>query len=564
MKTIYGLTLLILPLLMQAQFTFHDGLGLGNPSSVSGFAVAVDDAGNVYAGGSFSQSLEMDPGTGSFIISSNGNTDGFLAKYSSSGDLIWAKAIGGADNDYIQAIDVDTTGNVYVTGSFRGSVDFGGSVLTSAGDDDIFAVKYDTDGQHIWSKRHGGTGNDEGRSIRVDKSGNVALCGAFNDTMDMGTGTLVASNAYSSAYVALLNNNGNTLWAYGFGNTGFGFDRAVGVAYDDAGNIYATGSFSGTNVNVAPAPDTFLLHSNGSADFFNIKYNAAGEFQWAFNIGGTTGDVSFAMDATPAGDFYITGYTNASTIDVDPGADTVLLSGVISNHVQDILVAKYNTDGEYQWGFRIGKQANDIGRGIKVDAQGNVFVCGLTGGEDVDFDPGIGTHLLSGDIGTLNATFLAHYTSNGEFVDAFTLDGIGYANALAVSDDGKVWITGIYNEPGIDLDPGAGSFMLNNAGSSDCFLSGYNYPYLVGVSERNENTFHFHPNPASNHLRLDFGKIYPEVTLEIHNISGQLIERKNLQSVQQYDLNVSQWSEGVYFISVISEEGVANGKFVKQ
>lgn len=86
----------------------------------------------------------------------------------------------------------------------------------------------------------------------------------------------------------------------------------------------------------------------------------------------------------------------------------------------------------------------------------------------------------------------------------------------------------------------------------------------INPNNSRDKIISLYPNPTTNHLHIDFGKIYSDITLEVHNINGQLFERKRLQLVQQHDLNVSHWSEGLYFISVISEEGVVNKKFIKQ
>lgn len=119
---------------------------MGGTFSDSGYGIAIDTSGNVYTTGSFGGTADFDPGTGVLDLVSSGGTDIFISKLNNSGDFVWAKALGAGFDDYGYDISVDSSGNVYTTGFFRGTVDFdpgdmGIFNLTSAGFEDIFISK---------------------------------------------------------------------------------------------------------------------------------------------------------------------------------------------------------------------------------------------------------------------------------------------------------------------------------------------------------------------------------------------------------------------------------------
>lgn len=113
-------------------------------------SIAVDGSGNVHTTGYFNGSGDFDPGAGTTTLTSAGSDDAFVSKLNSSGDLVWAIRLGGADSDGGQSIEVDGSGNVRIVGYFSGSADFdpgaGSNNLTAAGQTDVFVLKLDSTG----------------------------------------------------------------------------------------------------------------------------------------------------------------------------------------------------------------------------------------------------------------------------------------------------------------------------------------------------------------------------------------------------------------------------------
>ncbi len=318
--------------------------GTGSTGSDVGLAIAVDAPGNVYTTGYFNGTADFDPGAGVSNLTSAGNRDIFISKLDASGNFMWAKAMGGTSSDVGYDFAVDTSGNVYITGSFQGTVDFdpgaGTATLTSAGDRDVFIQKLDASGNFTWAKQIGDTSSDAGLSITVDALGNVYTTGFFEGATDFdpGAGTFNLTSAGNwDIFIQKLDASGNFLWAKRMGGTLF--DSGDSIAVDASGNAYTTGSFSGTT-DFDPGAGTFNLTSAGSADIFVSQLDASGEFMWAKQMGGTGYDTGHSIAVDASGTAYTTGWFQA-TADFDPGAGTFNLT---SAGIFDVFISKLSSD----------------------------------------------------------------------------------------------------------------------------------------------------------------------------------------------------------------------------
>lgn len=179
--------------------------------------VLVDNSGNVYSTGWFSNTVDFDPSSSVSTQQTSANRAIYVSKHNSNGNLIWAKKVGNGFGNYNQAysVYVDQSSNVYVTGYFQGNEDFNPDAnavynLTSQGLYDIFVLKLDSSGSFIWAKGIGGSSADIGYAVAADNSG-VYVTGRFQGTVDFNpgsTGHTFTSSGIIDAFLLKLNTNG--------------------------------------------------------------------------------------------------------------------------------------------------------------------------------------------------------------------------------------------------------------------------------------------------------------------------------------------------------------------
>jgi len=268
---------------------------VGGSDDDESYGVALDTRSNIYITGEFSGTASF----GATSLTSAGGDDVFVAKLDAYANWQWAKRVSGTSTDAGHGVAVDSSGNPYITGYFRNTASFGATSLTSAGSDDVFVAKLDSNGNWQWAKRAGGTSTDRLEGIAVDSDNDVYITGYFRSTASFGATNLTASG--QDVFVAKLDSNGNWQWAERAGGSSWD-ERGEGVAVDSGSNVYVTGYFQGTASFGATS-----LTSDGSDDVFVAKLNGNGNWQWAERAGGTDADVGEGVAVDSSGNTYLTG-----------------------------------------------------------------------------------------------------------------------------------------------------------------------------------------------------------------------------------------------------------------
>ena len=458
-----------------------------------GTALTTDAAGNIYMTGAVRDSddpsppdfqVDLDPGPGEYLVDGGGS---FAASYTPDGRFRWAVPLGG-NGPPGYGIATGAEGDVYVSGWFRWTGQFGDITLQSRGQDDIFVTKLNaTTGEALWATRMGGEGlYDHGNRVAVDDSGNAYVTGCYYGQFTAGDGNdvILDSKGYIEAFVAKLDPaNGDLVWAKSTevaGATDGMWRRGGSVAVDGSGNVWAAGFFNG-QVDFDPDPQSqFILSSKRSArtysdDFFVWKLDATnGEFRWAGSVGGTGSDAAHDISIDQQGNAYITGSFDAvqkprDQADFDPGPGTYYLQNAGET---DGYVLKLDNNGEFRWAKSIGGPNADGAVSNALDSLGNVYVCGRFY-ETADLDPGPDTFNVTGEGSEI---YLEKLDSEGNFVWGVTaggpddvISGTGDA-AWGITIDGSdnVYASGhISSDNNYFGDVGP----LHSAGGKDIFLS---------------------------------------------------------------------------------------------
>jgi len=527
-------------------------------------AVAVDASGNTYMAGEFTTSVTF----GTDTLSNVGPGNIFLTKYNAAGNVLWAKRASGTfyDNAWAASVAIDTAGNVYMAGYFNSpSFSFDAITLTntdnSGNSSDIFLAKYDANGNVLWAKSFGGTLTDQATSIVVDVSGNIYMAGFFNSstiTFDaiMLTNNHIFGTYLSDAFLAKYDANGNVLWAKSAGGTAS--EQATSIGVDTSGNAYLEGWF--TSDTLVFGSDTLTTTEYGTSILFLAKYDINGNVVWAKSAGCVGGSwVSASVAVNASGNAYVAGIFHSLTIIF--GSDT--LTNTNTDNSTDILLAKYDANGNVLWAKNAKGMGNDYASSVAVDILGNAYVTGYFDSQTLTFGP----TTLTNTYYTANYTdlFIAKYNENGDIMWAKSAGGAKSDNAYSVALDalGNAYLAGWFNSPTITFDTitlasSVGSYFLVKLKDTLVITTGSESIYK-------ENGINIFPNPAINKITIENIQQTAPTTanIEISNIEGQLIKTFTTNE-NKTSIDVSALPSGVYFVKVKNEKCLEVRKFVKE
>lgn len=252
-------------------------------------SIVVNSNGEVCTIGYFNGFTDFDPGPGVYTVNSPGVNSVFVSKLDSSGDFIWAKVFKGTNYAVGQDLAVDGIGSVYLTGAFTGTTDFDPDTsiynLTSHGINDFFIAKLDSGGNFRWAMSAGGSSNDYGYTLVLDRSANVYTAGCFTGSPDFDPGTAVYS-LYSAGsfdiFLSKLDSAGNFKWAMRMGK--YYDEIAESMEIDANDNVYLTGFFKSDTISFTP----YALANSDLSGFYpdafvtkldtNIVFTGSNEF----------------------------------------------------------------------------------------------------------------------------------------------------------------------------------------------------------------------------------------------------------------------------------------------
>ena len=521
----------------------------GGSDAEDGNKIASDAAGNIYMTGNFRSSTVT---FGNFVLTNAGNLneDMFIVKYDSGGAVLWAKSAGASGSDRAFSISVDKSGNIYVVGSYNSStITFGTTTLTNTNTSyDMFFVKYDVNGNVIWAKSIGGTNNDFVTAVKADTLGTFYAAGYFFSSNITFNTTTITNSGSPDVFIAKFDINGNAIWAKSAIGTAFSSEVISGITTDNSGNCYVIGNSNSTTLSF----DSFALTTAGNQDLFVVKYSGSGNVLWAKREGGTSSDRATYITTDNTGNYiYVSAAFESTNL-------TIGSTSLTNNGATDMLVAKYDLEGNAQWAKSAGGIENDYANSITVDTFGNTYIIGYFESPSITF----GSITLNNATPTMDIDdmYLVKYDSNGNALWAFNVGGTNrdYGFGVTITPPGNLYVAGYFYSPTLNF----GTIALSNAGGADVFLAKLSST-TVGLAEtKAQNKFSIYPNPANKFLTVQYSENIKEV--KIINVFGQEVYQTILaEPTNKYELSISNLSPGIYFIQLKTSTKTLKQKFSK-
>lgn len=355
---------------------------IGSQTNDEGGNVSVDGAGNIIISASYSSTIDVDPGPGIFTFTGNAGSF-FLAKLDSAGNFIWAiKTLGAAmmadksgnsffSTSFSGTVDVDPGPGIYN--------------LTATGLQDLAIYQIDSTGNLIWAKRIGGQDSAfiSTRTVKLTRDKHILVSGKFEKTVDFDPGVNISnytSSLYQNDFLAKFDSLGNLTWV----RVWAGLENSYGLVFtsDNMENIYATNEFWNT-IDFDPGPSTYNMTSSGDNDTYIFKLDSAGIFQWAFKLGNWTMQFGTGVTTDDSNNLYVTG-ASLGALDLDPGLGQSIYTPSTGNFGG--YIAKYTPSGDYLWGKLLISNELIEPSGLHLDNMNNLRVIGNFWGASLNIE----------------------------------------------------------------------------------------------------------------------------------------------------------------------------------
>lgn len=461
-------------------------------------SVAVDSLDNVYVAGDYTGKIDLGGGifSAAGAVDNVFKDDVFLAKYDKNGKYLWGKSFGDTSTQNATQIIVDSADNVILLGRAFGKIDFGDGPRDAVGTDDFFVAKFRPDGSVIWSTIFGGVDPDRAERMAIDSNGDVWVTGTFTGTADFGRGPFTSRGIRDGIILELNGASGAVRNAFQFGggttsgttksgdNYGFGigiFNEGTPEAPVD--RVYVTGHFSDT-MRFGTGPE---LTSAGSTDVFVAKLDSAGNHIWSERFGSSRKDIAYDLVVDPVdGSVVVTGFFQDA---INFGGQEIISRDehpVDATNPQgkdsyDLFLAKLDANGEHVFSAGYGDETdqrnfdtfdNNTWTALDIDADRNIYLGGPLVGV-INF----GSSPIVSPMGRMDA-FVAKFSPTGSHLYSarYGDNGTQIGLDIAAANSGHVLLVGRFYSSTVVFDPATGTVrgigLVNGVGSGgDAFVA---------------------------------------------------------------------------------------------
>jgi hypothetical protein len=342
----------------------------------------------------------------------------------------WAKVFGGMHDDHAYAVIQTRDGNLAVFG-YTNSID-GDITDKTLQENDYWLMKLTTDGELIWSKTYGGSGDDKGQEVIETTDGGFAIVGYSMS----GDGDGSNNEGFHDNWILKLDSSGNIQWekSYGFS----GHDHAYSVLQTNDGGFFMTGFLDVT----ASGGEGNLRRRHGVGEFWCHRLNANGDVIWRRYFGGTQNDRSFDAVQANDGGFVITGFTESNDFDITD-----------SRGSYDYWVIKLDTNGNLVWETSVGGSGIDQARSIVKTNNNSYLVVGNSFSTDGDVTENLGN----------SDFFIANINDNGEVVWTKNYGGSGFDFATSITPTNQGYLVTGYSKS-------TDNHLSSNSGDNDFWV----------------------------------------------------------------------------------------------
>jgi len=449
-------------------------LTYGGPADEWGGRLAATPEGGAILAGSFTATVDFDPGAGEDRRVASGESDAFVTRFAPSGEREWTFTFGGPSYDSVGSVIVDAAGAIVLCGQFSGAVDFdpgpSADTWTSADEwGDAFVLKLNADGTLAWTRVFGSSsGTDYAQAVALAPDGALLIAGAFSGTVDFNSGPPVDERTVTGSralFVMRLLPDGAYGWTTTFGDTSWSdWTSPQDIAVTVQGQVVVVGTFQGTvDFYIGAGTDEHV--GAGGNDVFVTFLRAEGAYDGTRTFGGAEDDFALRVVTADDGSSLIVGHFWASA-DFDPGPGETRRSpagGV------DAYILKLDRWRMFAWVGTFGGEGDDFATDAAVLPDGSIVA---TGGlsETADMDPGPATSIETA-AGGIDA-FVTKLSTDGKYRYALPFGGqlSDWAGGIVRTPDGSFIVSGAFRGAA-DFDPGSGEDTRTSSGGNDTFVT---------------------------------------------------------------------------------------------
>ncbi len=525
--------LFILKLNENGDFVWAKNMNNGGAASAQEASLAVDQQGGVLLAGNFTGSIDFNPGSGVFTLSSSGNRDFFLVKLDNTGNFAWAKKWGSTNNDYCYDMLADNNGNIFITGAFDLTVDFdpGAATFNMTATDyrNCFLLKLDNTGGFQFAKQF--TGNSFGQSLALDGAGNIYVAGGFYGPADFDPGAGTNTVNGGNIFITRLDPTGNLAWVAAFQNQIIGSYESIYVCMqvDNLKNVYYSGIFPFA-VDFDPSAGTFVATPSGVNDMPIVKLNGQCK---------TTGPT---LQVTACDGYTFNGTTYTSTgiytqaLAGSGGCDSIVTLNLSITKI--ITNTSLSSCGSYSWNGNLYTSSGTYHDTLTA-ANGCDSIVNLT----LTINP-LPNPQLGSDAAICTNETLDLYPG---LFDSYTWNNGSHEDTLTINTTGIYWVTvslnGCTSRDSITVNPKTG------CPDTLCRLG----PGTV-----------FYPNPCTTTLFIDKENTNCAIYINLYNTLGQVLIKNQLLTNGLNSINMRSFASGTYFYRLHDLHTVLKkGKIIK-